>query len=176
MGLEGDPATGEHFYELATRTPKPGGQGRQWRGPDWRFLCSGGYLQSCDIDLVDQHFPDQLQLLRAEGLDGAIEEIDDFGKAAQLMPRSLRIPATGAFIQLQTRGRRSPQKRTPALRHGLDARKRRNGGGEDVPDLYRHESGRQAGLVLESSSKQSGTRIDGLVENRRTKRASRSDS
>ena len=65
------------------------------------------------------------------------EEIDDFAKAGKLMPRALRIPGTDEFVQLPPRARRSPQKRTPAMRHGLDARKLRKGGGEDVPDLYR---------------------------------------
>jgi hypothetical protein len=65
------------------------------------------------------------------------EEIDDFAKAGKLMPRALRIPGTDEFVQLPLRARRSPQKRTPAMRHGLDARKLRKGGGEDVPDLYR---------------------------------------
>ncbi len=107
MGLEGDPATGEHFYELVTRTPKPGGKGRQWRGPDWRFLCSGGYLQSCDIDLVDQHFPDQLQLLRAEGLYGAIRrnrrlrESGETDAAFRSHPRDRRVyPATNSRASL----------------------------------------------------------------------------
>ena len=65
------------------------------------------------------------------------EEIDDFAKAGKLMPRALRIPGTDEFVQLPPRARRSPQKRTPTMRHGLGARKLRKGGGDDVPDLYR---------------------------------------
>lgn len=53
------------------------------------------------------------------------------------MPRALRIPGTDEFVELPPRARRSPQKRTPTMRHGMDARKLRKGGGEDVPDLYR---------------------------------------
>lgn len=51
--------------------------------------------------------------------------------------RALRIPGTDAIVDIPARARRSPQRRTPAMRHGIDARKRRKNDEEVAPDIYR---------------------------------------
>jgi hypothetical protein len=53
------------------------------------------------------------------------------------MPRALRIPGTDERIELTPRARRTPDRKTPAMRHGIDAFVRRKNGILDVPDLNR---------------------------------------
>ncbi|MCA1776724.1 MAG: hypothetical protein LC676_14280 [Loktanella sp.] len=58
-------------------------------------------------------------------------------KQPKVMPRALRIPGTKELIQLTPRARRTPERKTPAMRHGIDAYVRRKNGNLDVPDLHR---------------------------------------
>ena len=55
----------------------------------------------------------------------------------KVMPRALRIPGTAELIELTPRARRTPERKTPAMRHGIDAFVRRKNGNLDVPDLHR---------------------------------------
>lgn len=58
-------------------------------------------------------------------------------RASKLMPRALRIPGTDEMVQFTPRARRNPERKTPAMRHGMDGLVRRKSGGVDVPDLHR---------------------------------------
>jgi hypothetical protein len=65
---------------------------------------------------------------------------DDAGSsdvAAKASPRLLRIPGTTDTVALAPRRRRTPELRTPAMRHGMDAFVRRRTGEIEVPDLHR---------------------------------------
>ena len=55
----------------------------------------------------------------------------------KVMPRALRIPGTDERIELTPRARRTPDRKTPAMRHGIDAFVRRKNGNLDVPNLHR---------------------------------------
>lgn len=55
----------------------------------------------------------------------------------KVMPRALRIPGTDERIELEPTARRTPERKTPAMRHGIEAFVRRKTGKVDVPDLHR---------------------------------------
>ena len=55
----------------------------------------------------------------------------------KVTPRALRIPGTDERIEIAPTARRTPERRTPAMRHGIDAFVRRKTGKVDVPDLHR---------------------------------------
>lgn len=58
-------------------------------------------------------------------------------KQSSVMPRTLRIPGTNERIELMPKVRKSPDRKTPAMCHGMDAFVRRRTGRMDVPDLHR---------------------------------------
>lgn len=62
---------------------------------------------------------------------------DNPALAVRLTPRSLRMPGTNERIELKPRARRTPDRKTPAMRHGMDAFVRRKTGKTDVPSLHR---------------------------------------
>lgn len=65
------------------------------------------------------------------------EEIDDLIDPPKLATRVLRIPGTHEFVDLPPRARRSRARKTPAMRHGMDAFTKRKDGTQDPPDIYR---------------------------------------
>lgn len=66
-------------------------------------------------------------------LDNAAAETSSTGRSR----RSLRFPGTDDLIELPPIGRSKPRKRTPAMRHGIDAVVRKKDGTIAVPNLYR---------------------------------------
>lgn len=51
--------------------------------------------------------------------------------------RPLEFPGTDDLIEVPHRSRRRPEKKTPAMRLGVDAYVRRKSGATEVPNLYR---------------------------------------
>lgn len=86
------------------------------------------------------------------------EEVsNDSLKRPKVMPRGLRIPGTNQRIELAPTARSTPERKTPAMRHGIDAFVRRKTGKVDVPDLHRViyrpwlYAGTKVGAKLDSS-------------------------
>lgn len=55
----------------------------------------------------------------------------------KVMLRALRIPGTDERIEIAPTERRTPERKTPAMRHGIEAFVRRKTGKADAPDLHR---------------------------------------
>ena len=53
------------------------------------------------------------------------------------VPRALRIPGTDEWIDLAPKASKTPERKTPAMRHGMNAHTRRKTGEIAVPDLHR---------------------------------------
>ncbi len=53
------------------------------------------------------------------------------------VPRALRIPGTDEWIDLAPKASKTQERKTPAMRHGLNAHTRRKTGEIAVPDLHR---------------------------------------
>ncbi|MFC2966814.1 hypothetical protein [Acidimangrovimonas pyrenivorans] len=92
------------------------------------------------------------------GYSSPFDEVsNDSLKRPKVMPRALRIPGTNQRIELAPTARSTPERKTPAMRHGIDAFVRRKTGKVDVPDLHRViyrpwlYAGTKVGAKLDSS-------------------------
>ncbi|MFW8637493.1 hypothetical protein [Cribrihabitans pelagius] len=64
-------------------------------------------------------------------------EIDDLIDPPVMIQRGMPIPGTDEYVDLPPKPKRMPAKKTPAMRHGMDAFTKKKDGSEVPPDLYR---------------------------------------